>query len=218
VHPDDLPSVYAQIGRHLQGDLSFYQTEHRLRCQDGTYGWIVDQRKIVGSGVRTGDGANPAHPNASGQRSDSRNCPFIAQYYAGQLNQVSMNLLNNAIDAIEDSNQHRTFQEIEQQSNRIEIHTELDDHNHIKITIADNGTGSQFLYSIGYFYPMPTTEHYYEPEPEMLIRVIDWFVEQWRGCSDEEPVASRAKRASRAKFEAAMAQVPDVEPEEDDRL
>ena len=47
VHPEDLPLVYAQIGRHLQGETSFYQTEHRLRCKDGTYKWIVDQGKIA---------------------------------------------------------------------------------------------------------------------------------------------------------------------------
>jgi PAS domain-containing protein len=47
VHPNDLPLVYAQISRHIQGELSFYQTEHRLRCKDGTYKWIVDQGQIV---------------------------------------------------------------------------------------------------------------------------------------------------------------------------
>lgn len=47
VHPDDLQKVYAQIGRHLQGELSFYQTEHRLRCKDGTYKWIVDRGRIA---------------------------------------------------------------------------------------------------------------------------------------------------------------------------
>ncbi len=47
VHPDDLPSVYAQIGRHLQGEISFYSTEHRLRCKDGTYKWIVDRGRIA---------------------------------------------------------------------------------------------------------------------------------------------------------------------------
>lgn len=36
-----------------------------------------------------------------------------------------------------------------------------------------------FLYSIGYFYPIPTTEQYYEPEEEKLLMVIDWFIEQW---------------------------------------
>lgn len=38
-----------------------------------------------------------------------------------------------------------------------------------------------FLYSIGYFFPMPTTEKYYEPEEEKLMMVIDWFIQQWHG-------------------------------------
>ncbi len=69
--------------------------------------------------------------------------------YAGQLNQVFMNLLNNAIDALEDSNQHRTFQDIESNPNTIWIYTEVGDsasadlsvRNQIKIIIADNGKG-----------------------------------------------------------------------------
>lgn len=36
-----------------------------------------------------------------------------------------------------------------------------------------------FLFSIGYFFPMPTTEQYYEPEEEKLILVIDWFIQIW---------------------------------------
>ncbi|MEB3293331.1 MAG: ATP-binding protein [Synechococcales bacterium] len=61
--------------------------------------------------------------------------------YVGQINQVFMNLLSNAIDALEDSNQNRTFREIEQNPNIIWIHTEMNDRHHIKITIADNGIG-----------------------------------------------------------------------------
>lgn len=34
----------------------------------------------------------------------------------------------------------------------------------------------------------------------------------------EEMIAERAKRGSREKFEQALAQIPDVEPEEHDRL
>jgi len=34
----------------------------------------------------------------------------------------------------------------------------------------------------------------------------------------EEYLSERAKRGSRAKFEAALARVPDVEPDEQDRL
>jgi PAS domain S-box-containing protein len=78
--------------------------------------------------------------------------------YAGQLNQVFMNLLSNAIDAIEDSNPHRTFQEIEIQSNCIWIHTELDHHNHIRITIGDNGTGISESVRSRLFDPFFTTK------------------------------------------------------------
>lgn len=38
-----------------------------------------------------------------------------------------------------------------------------------------------FLCSIGYFFPMPTTEKYYEPEEDDLCMVIDWFIQKW--CS-----------------------------------
>ena len=40
-----------------------------------------------------------------------------------------------------------------------------------------------FLYSIGYFFPMPTTEKYYEPEEEKLCMVIDWFIQKWESKS-----------------------------------
>lgn len=40
-----------------------------------------------------------------------------------------------------------------------------------------------FLYSIGYFFPMPTTEKYYEPEEEKLCMVVDWFIQKWSSKS-----------------------------------
>jgi AcrR family transcriptional regulator len=38
-----------------------------------------------------------------------------------------------------------------------------------------------FLCSIGYFFPMPTTEKYCEPEERDLCMVIDWFLQKWQG-------------------------------------
>lgn len=62
--------------------------------------------------------------------------------YSGQLNQVFMNLLANAIDALEESNQGRTFEEIEANPNQIEITTCFsEDEKNIVIKIADNGLG-----------------------------------------------------------------------------
>ncbi|MCU0543548.1 MAG: hybrid sensor histidine kinase/response regulator [Oscillatoriaceae cyanobacterium Prado104] len=60
--------------------------------------------------------------------------------FPGQLNQVFMNILANAIDAIDESNQGRSFAEIQNNPNRIAIRTEVSE-NWVKIAIADNGTG-----------------------------------------------------------------------------
>ena len=60
--------------------------------------------------------------------------------FPGQLNQVFMNILANAIDALEESNQERSFVEIIANPNRIIIRTALEE-NHVKIAIADNGKG-----------------------------------------------------------------------------
>jgi signal transduction histidine kinase len=60
--------------------------------------------------------------------------------YAGQLNQVFMNILVNAIDALEEANEKRDFAEIEANPNQIVIHTQQKDQ-HIQIRIRDNGIG-----------------------------------------------------------------------------
>ncbi|MGK7925868.1 MAG: AAA family ATPase [Spirulina sp.] len=62
--------------------------------------------------------------------------------YPGQLNQVFMNLLANAIDALDESNQGKSFAEIETHPNRITIQTELSpEKKSILIAISDNGKG-----------------------------------------------------------------------------
>ncbi|MEH2164214.1 MAG: AAA family ATPase [Nostoc sp.] len=60
--------------------------------------------------------------------------------FFGQLNQVFMNLLANAIDALEESSQGRSYKEIEAKVNRITIRTFLQDER-VNILIADNGNG-----------------------------------------------------------------------------
>lgn len=65
----------------------------------------------------------------------------LVECYAGSLNQVFMNLLNNAIDALEDGNRACTDRKNQSSPNTIWLRTEVNGQDQIKITIADNGQG-----------------------------------------------------------------------------
>ncbi|TAE99220.1 MAG: GAF domain-containing protein [Oscillatoriales cyanobacterium] len=65
----------------------------------------------------------------------------LVKCYSGQLNQVFMNLLGNAIDALNESNADRTYDEIESCPNTIEIRTCIQEGTTLAISIADNGCG-----------------------------------------------------------------------------
>ncbi|MEM6503692.1 MAG: PAS domain S-box protein [Cyanobacteria bacterium P01_C01_bin.89] len=64
--------------------------------------------------------------------------------FPGQLNQVFMNILANAIDALDESIGDRSFDDIEANSQQITIQTATDnsdDKQRVEIVIADNGPG-----------------------------------------------------------------------------
>ncbi|MEG3973436.1 AAA family ATPase [Microcoleus sp. herbarium8] len=68
------------------------------------------------------------------------NLPSV-ECFPGQLNQVFMNILANAIDALEESNRERSFKKIKAQANCITIRTEMKCKEWVKIRISDNGPG-----------------------------------------------------------------------------
>jgi PAS domain S-box-containing protein len=78
--------------------------------------------------------------------------------YAGQLNQVLMNLLSNAIDALDEVAAGKSYQALVAKPNQIRIRTErLDDH-WIAIRIADNGPGMTDVVRTKLFDPFFTTK------------------------------------------------------------
>ncbi|OYD98096.1 histidine kinase [Nostoc sp. 'Peltigera membranacea cyanobiont' 210A] len=62
--------------------------------------------------------------------------------FSGQLNQVFMNILANAIDALEESNQRQSYEYLKQHPNRITIKIGLtEDQQSVIVRIKDNGIG-----------------------------------------------------------------------------
>jgi signal transduction histidine kinase len=140
---DDLPKLFnsLKIGseriRNISTSLRTFSrgdTEHKIpfNIHEG-----IDSTLLI---LRHRLKASESHP-AINIIKNYADLPLI-NCYSGQLNQVFMNLLANAIDALEESNQERSFEEIEDNLNQIEITTSLTaDKKSVAIKIADNGLG-----------------------------------------------------------------------------
>ena len=81
----------------------------------------------------------------------------LVECYAGRLNQVFMNILANAIDAIEEANSKQTFQE-STRPGQIKIRTTVIDLHWVQISIADNGIGIPEAIKQKIFNPFFTTK------------------------------------------------------------
>jgi PAS domain S-box-containing protein len=53
VHPDDLPEVLALRDEHLAGRTPHYESEHRMRREDGAWRWVLERGRVV---ARDADG------------------------------------------------------------------------------------------------------------------------------------------------------------------
>jgi PAS domain S-box-containing protein len=47
VHPDDRQRVHQALTDHLEGRTPTYETEHRLRCKDGSWRWVLDRGRVI---------------------------------------------------------------------------------------------------------------------------------------------------------------------------
>jgi PAS domain S-box-containing protein len=47
IHPDDLDRVLNERAAYLAGDIPRYKMEYRIRCQDGSYKWVIAQARAL---------------------------------------------------------------------------------------------------------------------------------------------------------------------------
>lgn len=47
VHPEDLPQCLAALEAHFSGEQPVYISEHRMRCKDDSYIWVLDHGKVI---------------------------------------------------------------------------------------------------------------------------------------------------------------------------
>jgi two-component system NtrC family sensor kinase len=99
--------------------------------------------------------ANPKRPAIEIHKAYGKLPPV--ECFPGQLNQVFMNILVNAIDALEDQYSRRT-EPGEVAPSQIQIHTEVTADRYAQITIADNGPGMSEAVRERLFDPFFTTK------------------------------------------------------------
>jgi len=100
--------------------------------------------------------AKPEHPEILVIKNYEK-LPLV-ECYAGQLNQVFMNLLTNAIDALEERDKLRSLTEIKANPSQIKITTNVVDSERIAITFNDNGSGMSPEIQARIFDPFFTTK------------------------------------------------------------
>lgn len=82
----------------------------------------------------------------------------LVECYPGPLNQMLMNILANAIDALDESNAKQTYQEIEAKPNQITVRTSVLNNQWVEIAIVDNGLGMPEAIQQSVFNPFFTTK------------------------------------------------------------
>lgn len=82
----------------------------------------------------------------------------VVECYAGQLNQVFMNLLANAIDALEECNKEETLCQFKANPRTITIRTSVTGRDRVAVRISDNGPGVKEEVSQRLFDPFFTTK------------------------------------------------------------
>lgn len=160
----DLPKIIKsmEVGTHRIREIVIslrnfsHIDEAELKAIDIHQG-IEDTLLILGHRIKPQKNSNSPRIQIIKQFGD---LPLV-NCYAGQLNQVFVNILVNAIDAIEESASRENSPQLSNICDRqpcIKILTQVIDDNHVEIAIADNGSGIPEAIQQQIFNPFFTTK------------------------------------------------------------
>ncbi|BAY27817.1 integral membrane sensor signal transduction histidine kinase [Calothrix sp. NIES-2100] len=137
----DLPKIISSMKLGIDRIQEIMKSLRNFSRVDGTDKKLADIHQGINTTLMILQHRLKAQPNRPAIQVVKQygNLPQV-ECYIGQLNQVLMNLLANAIDALEESNNDKSFADLLEHPNVITISTSSDD-SYVIIRIADNGTG-----------------------------------------------------------------------------
>jgi signal transduction histidine kinase len=160
----DLPKIIKsmEVGTHRIREIvlslrNFSHVDEAELKETDIHQGIEDTLLIVGHRIKPQKNSNSPRIQIVKQYGD---LPLV-NCYAGQLNQVFVNILVNAIDAIEESASIENSPQLSDISDRqpcIRIQTQVIDDNLVEIAIADNGCGIPEAIQQQIFNPFFTTK------------------------------------------------------------
>jgi len=101
IHPDDKDQVFKDIQKHTDGEVPVYMNEHRLRCKDGTYKWVLSK----GISISKTDDGKPkrmlgTHADISKRKSDEEKIKKFSTAFEQTSNTIVITDINGNIEYV----------------------------------------------------------------------------------------------------------------------
>ncbi|TVR14581.1 MAG: GAF domain-containing protein [Phormidium sp. GEM2.Bin31] len=140
---EDFPSLLTSMETGVKRIVAISRSLRTFSRHDGTSPSLFDLRESLDSTLlilKHRLKANEWRPAILVEKDYDENLPLI-ECFPSQLNQVFMNLIANAIDALDETNRDRSYADIQKQPNRIQVSARPVGEEHVQVCIEDNGCG-----------------------------------------------------------------------------
>ena len=140
---EDFPSLLTSMETSVKRIVAISRSLRTFSRHDGTSPSLFDLRESLDSTLlilKHRLKANEWRPAIEVEKDYAQDLPLI-ECFPSQLNQVFMNLIANAIDALDEMSRDRSYAEIQKQPNRIQVCVRGQGEDWVQVSIQDNGCG-----------------------------------------------------------------------------